>query len=227
MGSQRVRQTDLSYWATKRGQETWQQVNCVAETFWRPVRLWLEVGGWGEVLGPLRGLGALQKPGVLVVSWAADDVQDFCSQGIPNTGDHSRYRRAIHWAEGWEPREWLCLKRKTALGSLLSQTWQERPWPGGQETSSEAKAFVLNPHQGSKTPACHQGRVQPMSLKIRAGFALWALSTSGSNHCFGGHCVHFMMLTASQLLPTSGQEQPLPVWPPLNVSRQGQMLPGE
>lgn len=25
--------------------------------------LWLEGGGWGEVLGPLRGLGALQKPG--------------------------------------------------------------------------------------------------------------------------------------------------------------------
>ena len=95
---------------------------------------------------------------------------------------------------------------------VLDEDWPIPPWdPGGQETSSEAKAFALNPHQGSKTPACHQGRVQPMSLKIRAGFALWALSTSGSDHCFGGHCVHFMMLTASQLLLTSGQEQPLPV----------------
>lgn len=154
-----------------------------------------------------------------MVSWAADDVQDFCSQGIPNTGYRSRYvdrhyqkSNSLGW--GLRAKGVTLLKKKTALGSLLSQTWPERPRSGGQETSSEAKAFALNPHQGSKTPACHQGRVQLMSLKIRAGFALWALSTSGSDHCFGGHCVHFMMLTASQLLLTSGQEQPLPVWPP-------------
>lgn len=54
------------------------------------MRLLLEVGGWNEVLGPLHGARALQKPGMLMVSGSIDDVQTSCGQGIPNTGDHSR-----------------------------------------------------------------------------------------------------------------------------------------
>ena len=142
--------------------------------FWRPVGCGRM--GWGSgstpwAKGPSEVRGAR---GILVQLMMC---RTFAVKGFPTRETtagmwRGTIRRAVHRAEGWGPRTWLCWKRRQPESPCCLRLDQRAHRPGGQETSSEAKPFSLNPHQGSKTPAHYQGKVQPKSLKTRAGFAL-------------------------------------------------------
>lgn len=123
--------------------------------FWRPVRLLLEVGGWNEVLGPLHGLGALQKPGMLMVSWAADDVQTLVVKGSPTRRPQQVCGQALTEeqftglrAEG-QGSDFA--EKEDSLRVLRCLRLDQRAhWPVGPRNLSEAKAFALIHIRGAR-----------------------------------------------------------------------------